>query len=348
MKVIAPGIYQLPNGTYRVVARVGDRRTSRPVEKRFPPRTALKALYAWQADRRADLRRQSLKPVLGTLGADTGVYLGKAQVRALVSYKTRLSDTRSWLLQFGHMRRHELTTDMLQLQVDLWTKQGVAAWTVRHRINALRQLFIVLDGEDAPNPARNLQPPTKPRAIPRALDYDTIRTTFNHMEPGVTKAFLMVMAFCGFRPSEIKRTEPWMLHLDEPSPYVIRNTAKGGDVVPVPLSAEGVLAWQMFTQKGGFIKIPKRPRTFPSANRDWKAAMVRAGYVSTRCYDLVHSYCTKLLMDGGGDIAMVQKARGHRDIRTTLIYTQVTLDPRLAAAVIRAFQTGTRGKTPLR
>ena len=65
--------------------------------------------------------------------------------------------------------------------------------------------------------------------------------------------------------------------------------------------------------------------------------MVRAGFAPTRCYDLVHSYCTQLLVHGGGDVALVQKVRGHRDIRTTLIYTQVTVDPRVADAVQKAF-----------
>jgi integrase len=77
----------------------------------------------------------------------------------------------------------------------------------------------------------------------------------------------------------------------------------------------------------------------PNANRDWKAAMVRAGCSPTRCYDLVHSYCTQLLLQGGGDVSLVQKARGHRDIRTTLMYTQVVVDPRLAEALEKAFST---------
>jgi integrase len=54
-------------------------------------------------------------------------------------------------------------------------------------------------------------------------------------------------------------------------------------------------------------------------------------------YDLVHSYCTQLLTAGGGDIALVAKARRHRDIRTTMVYTQVNVDPGLAIAVRKAF-----------
>ena len=156
----------------------------------------------------------------------------------------------------------------------------------------------------------------------------------------------MIVAFCGFRPSEIRRTEPWMLHLDADPPHVVRNTAKGGDVTVVPLSEEGVLAWRMFIDHGGFDRQPDlkdrlgrscHTCTYTNANRDWKAAMERGAFHPTRCYDLVHSYCTQLLQEGGGDISLVQKARGHRDIRTTLVYTQVVVDPRLADAVRKAF-----------
>ena len=234
-----------------------------------------------------------------------------------------------WLSQFGHLRRDEVTTARVQAQIDDWFKAGVKAWTVRHRINALRQVYKVLDGDTGYNPVLDIKAPPKPRAIPRAIDYGTIRTTFNQMEPSATKAFLMIVAFCGFRPEGIRRTEPWMIRFDTEPPHVIRNTAKGGDVTMVPLPDEGVLAWRMFIDHGGFDRClemkdrlgrPCRTRTFPNANRDWKAALVRAGFEPTRCYHLVHSYCTQLLISGGGDVALVQKARGHRDIRTTLVY----------------------------
>jgi hypothetical protein len=55
--VLAPGIYGMDNGTFRVVARVGDRRTGpRPKEKRFPAGTALRTMRRWQDESRAELR----------------------------------------------------------------------------------------------------------------------------------------------------------------------------------------------------------------------------------------------------------------------------------------------------
>lgn len=345
MTALAPGIYQTRNGGYRVVARIGDRKLGHTREKRFPANTALKRMVAWQEDNRAELRREDLRPARDTLAADVERYLLRPSVVALASFKARRSDSKAWLPLMGHLRRHEITADMVRAECKRWLDTGVKAWTVRHRLHALRHLYRTLDGASATNPAAETKGPSKPRTIPRALPYDTIRTTFNQMEPSATKAFLLVVAFCGFRPVEVRRTEPWMLHLDVELPHVLRPTAKGGDVVTVPLSEEGVLAWQMFTDHGGFVKEKGRPRTFPNANRDWKAAMKRAGFTPTRCYDLVHSYCTQLLMAGGGDISLVQKARGHRDIRTTLVYTQVVVDPRLQSAVAQAFRVvGSRGK----
>lgn len=340
-RTISPGIYQMENGSYRVVARVGDRKTGPPPkEKRFPAGTALKAMKRWQEERRAELRRTQLRPALGTLAADVQRYIAHPEVTRLASSKSRKADTNAWVGPFGHLRRDQIAAEQIEQQIEKWRAAGIAVWTVRHRLNALRQVYSVLDGRTAYNPARKVKAPPKPRAIPRALDYATIRTALNQMEPSATKGFLIVMAFCGFRPSEVRRTEPWMLRLDTESPHVIRPTAKGGDTVVVPLSDEGVLGWQMFRDHGGFnTQKNGKGRTFANANRDWKAAMKRADFIPTRSYDLVHSYCTQLLMAGGGDISLVQKARGHRDIRTTMVYTQVVIDPRLASVVRQAFRT---------
>jgi hypothetical protein len=81
-KVIAPGIYRMENGSFRVVARVGDRKTGpRPKEKRFPANTALRTMKGWQEDTRAELRRQDLRPAKGTLADDVEQYLKLVQPR---------------------------------------------------------------------------------------------------------------------------------------------------------------------------------------------------------------------------------------------------------------------------
>ena len=129
MNVVAPGIYRVDNGSYRVVARVGDRKTGpRPKEKRFPPGTALRTMKGWQEGQRAELRRLDLRPAKGTLADDVVQYLKLVKPR-LVSFKDREYDLRQWLPGFGHRRRHTLEPNELQTQLNDWRLKGLSAQT---------------------------------------------------------------------------------------------------------------------------------------------------------------------------------------------------------------------------
>ena len=110
----------MDNGSYRVVARVGDRRTGpRPTEKRFPADTAVRVMKRWQEDQRAELRRQELRPARGTLADDVEQYLRLVKPR-LVSFKDREHNLRQWLSRFGHRNRHTLEPNELQTQLNEW------------------------------------------------------------------------------------------------------------------------------------------------------------------------------------------------------------------------------------
>ena len=70
---------------------------------------------------------------------------------------------------------------------------------------------------------------------------------------------------------------------------------------------------------------------------DGSADAIRRAFTPVRCYSLRHSYATQLLLQGSDDLSLVQEALGHRDARTTRIYTTVKVNPRLTAAVRKAF-----------
>ena len=167
---------------------------------------------------------------------------------------------------------------------------------------------------------------------PQALTYEVIRATFGRMRPNPTKARLMLMAYAGFRPSEIQRALPDDVHLDVAEPHCFKRVGKGGRPLMVPLPPEGVEAWKLFIRTEAWGAYARG-----AANRHWQAAMKRAGYMPTHCYTLRHSYATQLLLKGSDDLSLVQEALGHRDLRTTRIYTTVKVNPRLVAAVNKAF-----------
>ena len=218
-------------------------------------------------------------------------------------------------------------------------------------------MFSTLEGKRARNPVSDVPKFQRPEPTPHALPYEVIRATFDVMRPNATKARLMLMAYAGFRPSEIMRTLPKDVEpfLESPEPFCFKRTGKKGRPVMVPLPPEGVKAWRLFIERKAWGHFARE-----NINRDWKAAMHRAGrargerlseegaeagvidvasrvFTPVRCYSLRHSYATQLLLKGADDITLVQEALGHRDVRTTRIYTTVKVNPRLVAAVRKAF-----------
>jgi integrase len=62
----------------------------------------------------------------------------------------------------------------------------------------------------------------------------------------------MLMAYAGFRPSEIQRAQPEDVLLDASEAYCFKRVGKGGRPVMVPLPPEGVEAWKLFKDLGAW------------------------------------------------------------------------------------------------
>src|SRR5205814_2305299 len=105
-----------------------------------------------------------------------------------------------------------------------------------------------LDGRRARNPVSDVPKFERPERKPHALPHKIIRATLDVMRPNATKARLMLMAYGGFRPSEVMRAVPEDVEpfLDLPEPFCYKRTGKKGRPVMVPLPAEGLEAWKLF------------------------------------------------------------------------------------------------------
>ena len=374
---IAPAIYLLENGSFRVKAAVGDRsRGGRQKEKTFPKGTSLRQMKVWQSDQRSALRRTDLRPAKGTLAADVERYLALKKP-ALVSFKDREYDLRAWLPRFGHRHRHTLEPQELQLQLNEWRtghdaigKPVITGWDSKHnpvskplaartcnlRRTALSNLFTVLDGKRARNPVADVPKFRLPIELPQAYDDHVVEATFAEMSESKAKARAMLTMYAGFRPSEVMRARPEdvLPQLDSPEPCCIKRVGKSGRPLNVALPLEAVKAWRWLIQHNVWGNYSQS-----DVNRDWKAAMARAGakalekalqegadpekiqaiqlaFAPRKMYALRHTFATKL-SEETDDLSLVQDALGHRDIRTTRVYTQVARNKRLGNLIRRTF-----------
>src|SRR4051794_2299333 len=168
VKTVAPGVYLMRSGAFRVKVAAGDRskQGKRSRETTFPKGTALREMQKWQRQQRAKFDREQIRIVRGLLQADAATYLARPEVKALVSYKTRVCDVAAWYPRFGNVLRHLIAPQQLAEQMEQWRIDGVAVWTRRHRLNALRDLYTKLDGVDADNPPRAVRQPKKPKPVP--------------------------------------------------------------------------------------------------------------------------------------------------------------------------------------
>lgn len=333
------GIYELASGAFRVTVAVGDRaRGGRSREKHFPTDTGVKVMKAWQDEQRAALRREDLRPALGTLNADVPGYLVTVDTR-LEHPGSRKHEIDAWRARFGDRRRHTITRDEIRQQVKEWIGSGVAASTIRHRLTALADLFVELDGEDAYNPVRGVKRPKEPEAQPDFRSPVTILAVINMLawraarnnRGWKTYARAAVLAYTGMRPSQMMRldlAEHVRPYLGNHPPMIFVPAGKRGKAHWKPLTLGAVAAFRVFINSGA------QGRFSTSAfYKSWMKACDDADIKRFNPYKLRHSYAT-LLRRADTDLADVQELLGHKSAKTTQRYAAV-IPEKLVAAVER-------------
>ena len=137
--------------------------------------------------------------------------------------------------------------------------EGIVGADLQSPTNSPLALITTLDGKRARNPVSYVPNFERPDPKPHALPYEVIRATFDTMRPNATKARLMLMAYAGFRPSEIMRAVPKDVEpfLDLAEPFCYKRTGKKGRPVMVPLPPQGVEAWKLLIQRDAWGKFAR-------------------------------------------------------------------------------------------
>ncbi len=230
--------------------------------------------------------------------------------------------------------------------------ERAAKKTIARRLATLRSFlqFQVVKGWITENPAREIRGPKQPRALPRPLDVDN---AFQLVDAPLEdqrrseilkyrdKAILETLYGAGLRVSECSGLN--VRDIDRkrfPGAVVVSVRAgKGKKDRIVPLGSQAVAAIDLYllvrpelAQKGRAGKVEplflnhRGGRLSPrSIQRMVDRYVTLAGIDPASPHTLRHSFASHLL-DGGADLRSIQELLGHASLRSTQIYTRVSLD----------------------
>ncbi len=232
-------------------------------------------------------------------------------------------------------------TDLETFISDL-RREGFSEATVARKIVAIRTLYRFLSKEyGIENIAKDLNPPTTARRIPKALTIAEIESLVQAPPRegiGIRDwALLELLYATGARVSEVVKLDKDDFERRDGEIGTLRLFGKGRKerIVPIGKFAQHALDQYLtlirpkINQKNQKALFLNSRGTRLSRQSAWRIVVENAkrAKIENRIspHALRHSFATHLL-DGGADIRVVQELLGHASVTTTQIYTLITID----------------------
>lgn len=218
------------------------------------------------------------------------------------------------------------------------TGEPYAASSVARAVVAVRGLhrFLAREGRAPHDIAAEVETPSTPRPLPKALSeaqIETLLAAVGGEEPGDLRdrAMLELLYASGLRISELVG-----LDVDDADTVdrSVTVTGKGSKMRLVPFGVAAARALDAWLVRGRPALKPTTPAMFVNRRGGrltrqggWKIVKGYADaaglHESVSPHTLRHSFATHLL-NGGADVRVVQELLGHSDVSTTQVYTSVS------------------------
>lgn len=233
----------------------------------------------------------------------------------------------------------------------VWRSKGgssgepVSSRTMSKVITALRMFFLFLMNERLrdDDPMELIPHNKEPKKLPQTIDYDSVEKILNAIDTSTDigtrdRAMFELIYSCGLRVSECANLKLNRFYPEEKRIVVI---GKGDKERMVPVGDAACQWLATYMEKARPTILEKRRSQYMFVDRErekltreeiWhrlKKYCEKAG-VYAKVHTLRHSFATHLLQ-GGADLRSVQELLGHKDIRTTEIYTHVNTDDLMKA-----------------
>jgi hypothetical protein len=140
--------------------------------KRIPPDLTVKEAIAERKRLLARAETENPAPSRHTLAFDIPRYLRLFTHQA--SYKNKRAILNHWKDRLGHLGRHRITAQDVQLARADWLQANIAPKTINHRVNVLRHLYVTLDGKQSKTPCDGIAELHVPKTPIRRVSDETI------------------------------------------------------------------------------------------------------------------------------------------------------------------------------
>lgn len=272
----------------------------------------------------------------------------RASAYTIAGYRRDLQTAAAWCDQRGMDDWRVLDIHAVRALVAARHRRGASPATLAHLLSSLRSLYrwLIREGLADYDPAADVHPPKKSRALPKTLDVDQIASLLEHTTGDAPiarrdRAIMELFYSCGLRLAELVGLDLRDLDLAGGEVQVLGKGAKQRRVPVGGKACEALRRWLQVRsdladgeQQALFVSRRGTRLARSSVAQRLKHWAKKSGLDSQlHPHKLRHSFATHML-ESSGDLRAVQELLGHADISTTQIYTH--LDFQHLAAVYDA------------
>lgn len=210
-------------------------------------------------------------------------------------------------------------------KIKLWLLEAQTINTRKHRLCALNSFYKITVG--MPNKIAKIPYPKSEKKLPIVLSQEEVQRMFTVCENLKHKVILALLYSCGLRVSELINLK-WS-HLDRSRLIINIIAGKGNkdrqvmlDNSLIPLLEKYFFKYQTKTYilSGQFSE----QYSSTSVGQVMKQLAAKAG-INKRVYThLMRHNCFTHMVENGIDINLIQRLAGHNNVKTTLLYTQIS------------------------
>lgn len=206
-----------------------------------------------------------------------------------------------------------------------WLLEAKTINSRKHRLCAINSFYKITVG--MPSKIQRIPYPKSEKKLPVVLSQDEVQRMFDVCENLKHKVILALLYSCGLRVSELINLQ-WK-NIDRSRMIINIIGGKGNKDRQVMLSSELIPLlekyWHQYQTKNYILGGQFSEQYSSTSVGQVMKQLAEKAKINKRVYThLMRHNCFTHMVENGTDINLIQKLAGHNNVKTTLIYTQIS------------------------